>query len=50
MRQEAGIVVPENEMKWQVMNLGVPGDDDYGPADTVASFALDSRRLCANES
>jgi endo-1,4-beta-xylanase len=40
--QEAGVVVAENEMKWQVMNLGAPGDDDYRPADTVASFALEN--------
>jgi len=39
VRQEAGLVVAENEMKWQVMNRGSPGDDEYGPADTVASFA-----------
>ena len=40
--REAGIVVAENEMKWQVMNLGAPGDDNYGPADMVASFALEN--------
>src|SRR5437764_708408 len=39
VRQEAGLVVAENEMKWQVMNRGAPGDDEYGPADTVATFA-----------
>jgi endo-1,4-beta-xylanase len=39
VRQEAGLVVAENEMKWQVMNRGAPGDDDYGPADTIAAFA-----------
>ncbi len=39
VRQEAGLVVAENEMKWQVMNRGTPGDDEYGPADTVATFA-----------
>jgi endo-1,4-beta-xylanase len=39
VRQEAGLVVAENEMKWQVMNRGAPGDDDYGPADTIANFA-----------
>lgn len=38
--QQAGLVVAENEMKWQVMNRGKPGDDDYGPADTIADFAL----------
>ena len=39
VRQEAGLVVAENEMKWQVMNRGAPGNDDYGPADTIANFA-----------
>jgi len=39
VRQEAGLVVAENEMKWQVLNRGAPGDDDYGPADTIATFA-----------
>ena len=39
---EAAIVVAENDMKWQDMNRGAPGDDDYGPADTVASFALEN--------
>jgi endo-1,4-beta-xylanase len=39
VRHEAGLVVAENEMKWQVMNRGAPGDDDYAPADTIASFA-----------
>ena len=37
--QQAGLVVAENDMKWQVMNRGGRGDDDYGPADTVAAFA-----------
>ena len=37
--QQAGLVVPENDMKWQDMNRGAPGDDDYGPADIVADFA-----------
>ena len=37
---QAGLVVAENEMKWQVMNRGVRGDDDYGPADTIADFAF----------
>lgn len=40
--QQAGLVVAENDMKWQVMNRGAPGDDDYGPADTVAAFALEN--------
>jgi endo-1,4-beta-xylanase len=39
VRYEAGLVVAENEMKWQVINRGVPGDDDYMPADTIANFA-----------
>jgi endo-1,4-beta-xylanase len=39
VRREAGLVVAENEMKWQVMNRGAPGEDDYGPADTIANFA-----------
>jgi len=39
VRQEAGLVVAENEMKWQVMNRGAPGDDDFAPADTIATFA-----------
>jgi endo-1,4-beta-xylanase len=42
VRQQAGLVVAENDMKWQVMNRGKPGDDDYGPADTVAAFARDN--------
>ena len=37
--QQAGLVVAENDMKWQVMNRGGRGNDDYGPADTVAAFA-----------
>ena len=40
--QQAGLVVAENDMKWQVMNRGGRGDDDYGPADTVAAFALEN--------
>jgi endo-1,4-beta-xylanase len=28
-------------MKWLDMNRGAPGDDDYGPADTVAGFAVE---------
>jgi endo-1,4-beta-xylanase len=39
VRHEAGLVVAENEMKWQVMNRGAPGDDDFAPADTIAAFA-----------
>jgi endo-1,4-beta-xylanase len=40
--RQAGLVVAENEMKWQVMNRGARGDDDYGPADTIADFALEN--------
>jgi endo-1,4-beta-xylanase len=40
--QQTGLVVAENEMKWQVMNRGDRGDDDYGPADTIAAFALEN--------
>ena len=40
--QQAGLVVAENDMKWQVMNRGARGNDDYGPADTVAAFALEN--------
>jgi endo-1,4-beta-xylanase len=40
--QQAGLVVAENDMKWQVMNRGRRGDEDYGPADTVAAFALEN--------
>jgi endo-1,4-beta-xylanase len=36
---QAGAVVAENDMKWQTINRGRPGDDDYGPADAVAAFA-----------
>jgi endo-1,4-beta-xylanase len=41
--QQCGLVVPENDMKWQDMNRGAPGDDDFGPADTVADFAVRNR-------
>src|SRR5215472_9080596 len=40
--RQAGLVVAENEMKWQVLNRGTPGDDDWGPADTIANFARDN--------
>ena len=40
--QQTGLVVAENDMKWQVMNRGTRGEDDYGPADTVAAFALEN--------
>jgi endo-1,4-beta-xylanase len=39
VREQVGLIVAENEMKWQVMNRGAPDDDDYGPADTIANFA-----------
>jgi endo-1,4-beta-xylanase len=39
--QQAGLVVPENDMKWLDMNRGARGDDDYGPGDTVAGFAVE---------
>jgi endo-1,4-beta-xylanase len=42
VERQAGLVVPENDMKWQDINRGAPGDDDYGPADTVAGFAVES--------
>src|SRR5215467_4458108 len=37
--RQSGLVVAENEMKWQVMNRGTADDDDWGPADTIANFA-----------
>jgi endo-1,4-beta-xylanase len=37
--QQAGLVVPENDMKWQFMNRGAPGDDNFGPADRIVAFA-----------
>jgi endo-1,4-beta-xylanase len=40
--QQTNIIVAENDMKWQVMNRGARGDDDYGPADTIAAFALEN--------
>ena len=40
--QQTGLVVAENDMKWQVMNRGGRGNDDYAPADTVAAFALEN--------
>src|SRR3989442_5343545 len=43
--QQAGLVVVENDMKWQFMNRGAPGDDDYGPADVVAGFAKENGLL-----
>ena len=38
---QAALVVPENDMKWQDINQGAPGDDDYRRADTVAGFAVE---------
>jgi endo-1,4-beta-xylanase len=38
--QQAGLVVPENDMKWQFMNRGAPGDDNFGPADRIVAFAV----------
>jgi endo-1,4-beta-xylanase len=43
VERQAGLVVPENDMKWQDINRGRPGDDDYGPADTIAGFAVENR-------
>src|SRR5436305_6322951 len=40
--QQTGLVVAENDMKWQVMTRGARGDDDCAPADTVAAFALEN--------
>ncbi|HUC12629.1 MAG TPA: endo-1,4-beta-xylanase [Stellaceae bacterium] len=42
VERQAGLVVPENDMKWQDINRGAPGDDDYQRADTVAGFAVES--------
>ena len=42
VEQQAGLVVPENDMKWQDINLGAPGKDDYSRADTIAGFAVES--------
>jgi len=42
VRQQTGLVVAENDMKWQCMNRGSPGDDDFSRADTVADFALEN--------
>jgi endo-1,4-beta-xylanase len=40
--RHAGVVVAENDMKWQTVNPGKPEDNNYGPADTVAAFALEN--------
>ncbi len=42
VESQAGLVVPENDMKWQDINLGAPGKDDYSRADTIAGFAVES--------
>jgi endo-1,4-beta-xylanase len=39
---QAGLVVAENDMKWQATNRGRRGEDDYALADTVAAFALEN--------
>ncbi len=39
--QQAGIVVPENDMKWVPMNRGAPGKNDFVPGDTVVGFAAE---------
>ena len=31
VEQQAGLVVPENDMKWRDINGGAPGQDDYTP-------------------
>ncbi|HEY3912243.1 MAG TPA: endo-1,4-beta-xylanase [Stellaceae bacterium] len=38
---QAGLVVPENDMKWLEINGGAAGKDDYSRADTVAGFAVE---------
>lgn len=42
VEREAGLVVPENDMKWRDINGGAPGQDDYSRADTIAGFAVES--------
>lgn len=42
VERQAGLVVPENDMKWQDINRGAPGDDDLSRADTIAGFAVES--------
>jgi endo-1,4-beta-xylanase len=37
--RQAGLVATENDMKWEFINRGTPGDDDFGPADAIAQFA-----------
>jgi endo-1,4-beta-xylanase len=41
--QQAGLVVPENDMKWQDINRGAPGDDDFTGADVIVDFAVKNR-------
>lgn len=38
--REAGMIVPENEMKWGAVSPA-PGAEDFGAADRIASFAAD---------
>ncbi len=42
VERQAGLVVPENDMKWQDVNRGAPGNDDYDGADTIAGFAMEN--------
>ena len=42
VERQAGLVVPENDMKWRDINGGAPGQDDYQRADTIAGFAVES--------
>ena len=42
VEQQAGLVVPENDMKWLEINGGAPGKDGYRGADMVAGFAVES--------
>jgi endo-1,4-beta-xylanase len=41
VERQAGLVVPENDMKWQDINGGAPGQDDYQHADTIAGYAVE---------
>jgi endo-1,4-beta-xylanase len=41
--QQVGLVVPENDMKWQDINRGAPGDDDFSRADVIVDFAAKNR-------
>jgi endo-1,4-beta-xylanase len=42
VRHQAAVVVASYDMKWAATNRGKLGDDDYGPADAVAAFALEN--------